>query len=264
MRRGASGDDGDIANIPFATKFLSIFFQALDIYSHMLLSHNTSSIQYGDIDLMNGMFISSSVAEYPIFNDNVTTPVRVFINIYGTFADLTGRFALHYDDLRIPTILGDCVIDPNYVRENIPNVGVSSMMEEEYFWSGMSPFPWYVLLMEEIYKISQGKYYFILPMFGCDQMDDRLTWVWRHFGAQAKDHTMVIRRSTSTILVRGPSDVYIGPSLKCCEDWTIAGGSSFWWPEMSIKCSDPAKLLAKRIKLLSQGVSGLRNPLQRI
>jgi hypothetical protein len=184
-------------------------------------------------------------------------PIRFFINIYGTFADLSGRFAQKYDNLAIPTTK-DGLLDADFIRTQIPREGVIAMMEEEGFWRDMLPYKWHMLVMQDFYKLCGGEYYLLLPMYDSLQLEDRLIWVWRHFGNQAKDRTMLLTCETACLLIKSRNDILIGSDLVNCEAWASQGGSSFWWSEIDYNCKDPAKILAKRIKLLTQVVADLK------
>ena len=239
---------------------LPITFSLAILYiSSMLLSYETSSLSYDTVDLIHGKFVPAT--RIPRCADCMEyvgghPPVRIFINIYGIFADLSGTFALRYDELQLPCIQ-ECILDPDYIRNNISKSGVEAMMEEEGFWQHMQPYQWYMLLMGEIYKLSGGEYYFLLPLYDSLQLEDRLIWVWRHFGNVAKDKTMLLTPSSSHMLIKRRNDLFIGSNLKQCQDWSLAGGSSFWWSELDAKCKEPAKILSKRIRLLTQVVAGL-------
>jgi hypothetical protein len=222
----------------------------------MLLSYETSSIAYDDIDLIHGKFLPAQTRT--ICTDICNPPPRVFINIYGVFADLTGRFAQRYDNHVIPSSKADgCILDPEYIRNNIPKVGVDAMMEEPDFWKDMKAYPWYLLAMKEFYTICNEDYYLLLPMYDSLQLEDRLTWVWRHFGSQSKDRTMLLTCKSAGLLIKSRNDIFIGSDLVNCEAWASMGGSAFWWPEIDIACKDPSKLLVKRIKLLKLAVHEL-------
>jgi hypothetical protein len=225
----------------------------------MLLSYETSSISYDKIDLIHGKFIPAKHRSLRCeeCSDGSVPPIRVFINIYGVFANLSGRFAEKYDNLRLPCV-EDCIIDYEYIRDNIPRAGVAAIMEEEGFWRHMDAYQWHMLLMGEIYKMCAGQYYFLLPLYDSLQLEDRLIWVWRHFGNVAKDRTMLLTCPSAQLLIKSRNDLFIGSNLKNCEDWSLAGGSAYWWPEIDANCKEPAKFLSKRIRLLSQAVAGLR------
>ena len=231
----------------------------------MLLSYETSSFSYDNIDLIHGKFIPANRTRFysNCANNDCTTyvptssPVRIFTNIYGVFANLTGRFAENYDNLEIPNAV-ECVVDPEFIRLNIPKSGVEAIMEEDNFWKYIQPYPWRMLLMQEIYNICSGEYYLLLPVYDSLQLEDRLIWVWRHFGSQSKHRTMLMTSETSCLLIKSRNDIFIGADLHICELWTQQGGSAFWWPEIDYKCIDPAKILSKRIKLLGRAVSDLK------
>lgn len=221
----------------------------------MPLSYSPFQTPYDEVDLIHGMFLPARGTNRPDRDK-----VRIFINIYGTFADLMGRFAFRYDNLVIPSKGDACVFDPEYIKNTLPQVGVDAIMEEDGFWEYVDAYPWYLLLMGELYKLCGGDYYLLLPMYDSKQLEHRLTWVWRHFGDNAKDHTILLTRSAaSNLLVHDRNDLYIGSDLVDCEAWCDAGGSSFWWPTIDGKCKNPSTLLSKRIKLLSQVVADLHD-----
>lgn len=257
--------DESCQNISLRMQLFPQFFLGIFIYIAMLLFYETSSLRWDDTDLIHGKFIPAkpNVFHYNCYKTDCLQykqnldSVRFFINIYGTFANLTGRFAERYDNLEIPTKI-ECVFDPDYVYTHIPKSGVEAIMEEDEFWKHVEPYPWYMLLMGEVYKLCDGDFTLMLPIFNGLQMEDRLTWVWRHFGVNVKKRTAMLERDVALMLIRGRNDVFIGSNLYMCEKWSEAGGSAFWWPELDGKCKEPAKILMKRIRLLSQAVSDLR------
>ena len=219
----------------------------------MLLSYETSSISYDAVDLIHGKFVPAA-----ILDDNRDGEIRFFINIYGVLSDLTGAFAKRYDDHVIPCV-SECILDPEYIINNIPRSGVEAMMEEDFFWLHVQSYPWYMLLMGEMYNICHGNYYFVVPHYRSMQMDDRLTWVWRHFGNGAKDRTVLLNCDTACdLLIKSRNDIFIGSDLVDVERWSLAGGSAYWWPEIDGKCKNPARFLSKRIRMISQHVASLR------
>lgn len=216
----------------------------------MPLHYETSSIQYDDIDLIHGKFVAAK--------DGITSEksVRIFCNVYGVFGDLTGRFASKYDNLVIPCRM-DCILDPDYIRNHVSKAALATILEEEFFWKNMSAFPWYMLLMGEIYKLCKGDYYLMISYYDSLQLEDRVVWIWRHFGHVSQERTFIAASSSWSNLVRGRNDILIDSNLVHIEKWGAAGGSGFWWPEMSIDCKDPSKILSKRIGLLNHAVRDL-------
>lgn len=235
----------------------------------MLLSYETSSLTYDKIDLIHGKFIAAAhpkidnlppkrIIEIDTQTRPTTQDIRIFINIYGVFADLTDNFAHKYDRLQVPCIT-ECIVDPEYICKIAPKVIADAIMEEDDFWKNIEPYKWYMLLMGEIYKLCAGNYYLILPLYDALQMEDRLTWTWRHFGNVSRARTSVIsHKAACSLMVKNRNDLFIGSDLRQCEDWSLAGGSSFWWPEIDGKCTNPTPILYKRTKLLNKVVAGLR------
>lgn len=255
----------------------------------MLLSYETSSLSYDDADLLCGKFVPAfpsvpahfdRTTSLPLIYPSVTPivgegnkllpvvspeyihhfPIRIFINVYGVFGDLSGRFAAKYDGLRIPhhqRVAG--ILDPVYVLENIPKSGVSAIMEEEFFWKNLEPYPWYLLIMNEIYKLCGGEYFLNISLYDSLQLEDRVIWLWRHFGEKSKPRVYVCNREALNMLVRSRNDVLIDANLRSVETWCEAGGSGFWWPEMDGKYNKAAYILSKRIRLLSQAVQDLKD-----
>ena len=233
----------------------------------MLLSYATSSIAHDDIDLIHGKFIPAVVTPKTIPScadphscSRQNPQIRLFINIYGVFANLTGRFAERYDNLELPVVKGtDGILDPKYIKTYIAKSGVEAIMEEDDFWKHVQPYQWNMLLMNEFYKLANGEYYFILPMYDCREMEDRIVWVSRHFGTEGRGRSMVMNSDTSCLLIKSRNDIFIGSDLYECEQWCVSGGSAFWWPEVMPIAKLPAKTLIKRVKLLNQAVLGLRD-----
>lgn len=228
----------------------------------MLLSYVTSSISYDTVDLIHGKFVPamppSMIPCDPRTCSQYNPPVRFFINIYGVFANLTGRFAERYDDLQLPMMKDtDGVLNPEYIKTEIPKSGVEAIMEEDGFWPYVQPYPWSMLIMGEMYKLARGQYYFLLPMYDCRELEDRLVWVNRHFGMTGRNRSMLLNCESACLLIKSRNDIFIGSDLYNCECWSRAGGSAFWWPELSPSAKEPAKTLNKRIKLLTQAVNDL-------
>lgn len=237
------------------------------IYITMLLSYETSSVAYDAIDLIHGKFIPASHPNFSSGSSGIdcitlrpTSPdIRIFVNIYGVFADLSSNFAHRYDRLKLP-LIDTCLLDPEYISTQIPKSGTEAIMEEDEFWKHIEPYKWYMIVMEELYNLCAGDYYLILPLYDGLQVEDRLTWVWRHFGNGARSKTVLLNhRAATNLLIKNRNDLFISGDLKQCEDWSLAGGSSFWWPEIAGSCEEPAKLLTGRVKLLSHVVADLRD-----
>lgn len=217
-------------------------------------SYSAFSSSYDAVDLIHGKFLPSVSG-----SKSDTDEVRIFINVYGTFADLLSRFAFRYDKLEIPSTADACILDPEYIKNNLPKPVVEAIIEEDGFWEFVDAYPWYMLLMAEIYKLCGGRYYLLLPYYDAKQLDHRLEWVWRHFGEGARDKTILVtRHAAAELFIHNRNDLYIGGDLSHCEAWANNGGSAFWWPAIDGKCSMPAKILSKRVKLLSQVVADLR------
>ena len=157
----------------------------------MLLSYTTSSLTYDNIDLVYGKFFPAK--NVVTHSTETAFPIRIFCNIYGMFADLTGRFAERFDNYKIPTIdnKGE-IVDSQLMLNTISRSAVRAIMEEDNFWKGMQPYPWYMLLMREVYNLCGGEYYLLISFYDSLQLDDRIIWVWRHFGNVARYHTIVL------------------------------------------------------------------------
>ena len=232
----------------------------------MLLSYETSSLSYDDIDLIHGKFIPAQSRNFysDCSNKDCLTyipsyaPVRIFVNIYGVFANLSGRFAEKYDNLELPDRV-EGIVDPDFIRLNIPKSGVEAIMEEDMFWKDMLPYPWYILLTQEMYNICGGELYMLLPMYDSLQLEDRLIWVWRHFGNQARSRTALASYEMACMLIKSRNDILISSDLRNCELWTQRGGSAFWWSEINSNCKEPAVILRKRIKILSNAIYDLKH-----
>ncbi len=222
----------------------------------MLLSYEKSTIPYDDIDLIHGKFVAAKPSPH-LVSQPAKSPIRIFCNVYGVFGDITGRFATKYDDLKIPCKV-ECIYDPEYLMNNVPREGVKAIMEEDFFWKNMEAYPWQMLLMGEIYKICGGDYYLFISFYDSLQLEDRAIWVWRHFGSVSRNRTFMCSTESSQLLIRSRNDILIDADLKHVENWCDAGGSGFWWPEMSSACVDPAKILSKRITLLTKAVRDLK------
>ena len=228
----------------------------------MPLSYETSSLSYDDVDLIYGKFIPAHVVPSPFSGERRSnrskSPVRIFCNIYGVFADMTGRFAEKYDNHVVPCRL-DCIIDETYVRNNISRDAVIAIVEEPEFWLNMEAYPWYKLLIEQFFNMCGGEYFLLLSFYDCEQLTDRVQWVWRHFGiANSRDRTIVMSSDSYSLLVKSRNDILIDSDLLHCEKWSQAGGSAFFWPEIDSKCKDPSGLLYKRLKLLSDCINDLK------
>lgn len=228
----------------------------------MLLSYVSSSIKYDHVDLVHGKFIigKSGTFCYDICKNSSLIPnIRIFCNVYGLFGDLTGRFAQKCDDLKIPTIAGECVLDSDFICKTIPRATVRAIIEEPGFWRNMEPYQWYMLLMGEFYKLCYGNYFLCIGLYDSLQSEDRVIWIWRHFGNDARSRLFVLSSTTMPNLVKSRNDILIDADLEHLDRWTEAGGSGFWWPELVADCKDPAIIISKRIKLLSEAIDGLKN-----
>ena len=214
----------------------------------MLLSYETSSILYDEIDLIHGKFVPATHNSFSkCLNLNCTTykpspqPVRLFINIYGVFADLTGRFSFKCDNLQIPC-KEECILDPEYIGRNVSKEIVTNIIEEDFFWKYVESYKWYMLLMGEIYNISHGNYYFLMLPYNTVQMDDKLLWVYRHFGNEGAKRSFICDSNAWVNLIHSRNDILISSDLLRIEEWVAAGGSGFWWSEIDGKCNDLREL----------------------
>jgi hypothetical protein len=190
-------------------------------------------------------------------------PIRIFCNVTGLFSDLSGRFAERYDDYVLPLVKNSddspsCVVDYAEIMRTVSKSAVEAIMEEKDFWRLLQPYPWYMLLFQEIYNMCGGEYYFILHFFNALQLEDRLTWCARHFGAESRKRTLVLAVDTMPLLVRSRNDILLDADLLHIEKWCDAGGSGYWWPELYGRCLEPASILAKRSRLMRQAIASLR------
>jgi hypothetical protein len=227
----------------------------------MLLSYVSSSIKYDDIDLVHGKFVIGKPGKFCLDvckNSSLQPPIRIFCNVYGLFGDLSGRFAQKCDDMKILRVSG-CVLDSDYICRTIPKPVVRAIIEESGFWRNMEPYRWYMLLMSEFYKLCDGRYFLCIGLYDSLQLEDRVVWVWRHFGNESRTRLFVLSSTAMPNLVKSRNDILIDADLEHLDRWTEAGGSGFWWPEIAADCANPAIIISKRIKLLSDAVNGLKN-----
>jgi hypothetical protein len=223
----------------------------------MLLSYASSSIKYDEIDLIHGKFIIGKSGKfcYDICKDSSIQPsIRIFLNVYGLFGDLTGQFAKRCDDLKIPRVAG-CVLDPDFISKTIPTPTARAIIEEDGFWRNIEVYPWHILLLSEIYKLCRGEYFLCMGLYDGHQMSDRLTWIYRNFGNISRSRLFILNSTAMMNLVKSRNDILIDADLEHIDRWTEAGGSSFWWPEIVADCEDPSVILSKRLKLLSSAIT---------
>jgi hypothetical protein len=229
----------------------------------MLLSYETSSIAYDNVDLIHGKFVPAHINVAGMHVEG-NLPVRFFCNVGGVFSDVTGRFAERYDNYVLPMVKNSddtdsCVIDTKLLMKTVPRIAVDALLEEDDFWRLVQPYPWYMLLMQEFYNHCAGEFFLILHLYNGLQIEDRVLWIARHFGNESKEKLLILSYYTLPLLVRSRNDVLIDADLVHIEKWCDAGGSAFWWPELNGKCVEPASILVKRVKLLKQAVRDLKS-----
>lgn len=228
----------------------------------MLLSYETSSFAYDKVDLFYGKFVPAQI-NIAGMHTTGNLPIRMFCNITGLFSDLSGHFAERYDDYVLPLVKNSdnsdsCVVDFDAIMRNISLSAIEAIMEEKDFWRLLRPYPWYLLLFQEIYNMCGGEYYFMLHFFNALQLEDRLTWCARYFGAESRKRTLVLSIEVMPLLVRSRNDILVDADLRHIEMWCKAGGSGYWWPELYGKCAEPALVLAMRVRLMKQAVLDLK------
>lgn len=230
----------------------------------MILSYETSSLSYDDIDLIHGKFIPATRISNPCEQcpDRICThlqshPIRIFCNVYGVFGDLTGRFAERYDDYIVPCRT-ECIVDSEIMRNTIPREAVIGIFEEEGFWSRVQPYPWKNLLMGEIYNLCAGEYFLLTSFYGSIQLSERVIWIWQNFGNVSRERSVIASSDSYGLLVKSRNDVLISADLLHLEKWCKAGGSGFFWSELVGTCKDPSPILFKRLKLLRHAINDLK------
>lgn len=128
-------------------------------------------------------------------------------------------------------------------------------MKGHHFWLEVEPFPWTQKLIDIVDKESDGNWmYLTKPMVDPFCYSGKAEWIMKHRRNTLDKLTII--GSGKHHVARNVFDVLIDDKIGNCEDWTKAGGSAYFWEEISDDY-DP-EFVQQRLKHLTQYLHTLK------
>jgi len=105
-------------------------------------------------------------------------------------------------------------------------------MKGHLFWTEIESFPWTQQLIDLIDKETNGDWmYLTKPMVDAYCYSGKAEWIMKH-RRETLNKLCIIGAGKHNV-VRDVKDILIDDKIENCQDWVKAGGSAYFWEEIS-------------------------------
>lgn len=157
------------------------------------------------------------------------------------------KIFLDYDSVLVDLIKSTCQkLNINYPSNQILGYGwilkelekegkdiseCYKVWEQEDIWENTEIFPWAQKLVNLVYSYDPNFMFVTKPIYSPNCYSGKFKWTQKHF-PQFLDKLIILNGSKS-ILVKNKDDLLIDDNPENIREWENAGGSIFYWPEVT-------------------------------
>jgi 5'(3')-deoxyribonucleotidase len=179
--------------------------------------------------------------------------MRLFLDIDGLIANLIKSTCKRLD-IKYPK---NQILEYGWILPRLEESGRNishayKIWSKEEIWENCELYPWSKKIVSLVYKYDKKFRFLTKPTMSPECYSGKAKWIKKHFGRHL--NKLIICNGSKAILCRGLGDLLIDDCPKNIKEWQDAGGSTFYWKEVTDDFDVSLRLieLEDKLKELSQ------------